>query len=353
MEENLVGYLLNALDDPTHQQVEAYLRSHPAAQQRLESLRKALGPLTADKDEIAPPAGLAFRTLAKVAEYRCRAVPEPPAAPPTGFGASSERRWWGRIDMLVAACILLVLGGLTWQSTAVLRATSARLGCADNLRLFHQALMSYSDVRGGELPGVPLQRHPLDPVQIIPQPGEMPAVQPQPLPSRNNVAGIFVVQLRESGCLAPLTPGVTIRCPGNGDRVLPTISFQDLDSAMTTEEFDQLAKRLAGCYAYSLGYRDPSDNHCGLRRDLDQPDLYLPRVPIMADRPAILPGGGRGNTPNHKGGQNVLFLAGNVRFCSTPDVGIEGDNIYLNKEGKVGAGINRWDTVLGCSADKP
>ena len=41
MDENLVGYLLNALDDTAHGEVEAYLLSHPEARERLATLKRA------------------------------------------------------------------------------------------------------------------------------------------------------------------------------------------------------------------------------------------------------------------------------------------------------------------------
>src|SRR5262249_54518025 len=162
-------------------------------------------------------------------------------------------------------------------------------------------------------------------------------------------AGVFVLQLRDSGCLGS---NITVRCPANGEKLFPTTSLEDLD-AMPPDKFEQAVARLASCYAYSIGYRGPAGEHCGLGREPDELDLNIDLLPIMADRPSILPGGVRAGTSNHKGGQNVLFIGGNVRFCSSPNAGIDGDNIYTNKEGKVAPGINRWDTVLGVSPDRP
>jgi len=349
MDENLVGYLLNALDDDTHQQVEAYLRQTPAAQRRLEALRQVLEPLAADREEIEPPAGLAFRALTRVAEYRCRPVPEPPVeAPATVPGNEGTRRSWRRPDAIVAAGIVLVAGALVFQGVGSVRATSARLACAENLSNFHEALTTYSVANNGHFPGVPVYQdgalHGMAPVEN-PEIPVQPAIQP-----RRDFAGVFVIQLRDGGYMGAKGANLTVRCPANGEKRFPRESLDELD-AMSPDDFDKTVARLASCYAYSLGYRDPAGEHCGLCRDPDDLNLNIDLLPIMADRPSVLPGGGRGNTPNHKGGQNVLYVGGNVRFCSTPNAGIDGGDIYTNKEGKVAPGVNRLDTVLGLSGD--
>src|SRR5262245_11531356 len=77
MDDNLVGYLLGALDGNTHRTVDDYLHADPDALRKLDRLRRALEPLEADRDEIEPPPGLALRTLARVAE-----LPLPPGPAP-------------------------------------------------------------------------------------------------------------------------------------------------------------------------------------------------------------------------------------------------------------------------------
>jgi len=99
-------------------------------------------------------------------------------------------------------------------------------------------------------------------------------------------------------------------------------------------------------YAYSLGYRE-GDKLLGLRRDDDDPhNAYMA---ILADRPPDRDGPG----PAHRGGQNVLFVGGNVRFTTTSRVGVNGDEIYRNEFGRVAAGSHRYDTSLGIGPDQP
>src|SRR5262249_50075046 len=105
-------------------------------------------------------------------------------------------------------------------------------------------------------------------------------------------------------------------------------------------------------YAYPLGYRDEEGRLIGLRCNDENRDS----LPILSDRPRVLAGAGpasRGLGPDHRTGQNVLYLTGAVRYVNSPWVGVGGDNIYLNNNGLVSAGVNRTDSVLGVDADHP
>jgi len=49
----------------------------------------------------------------------------------------------------------------------------------------------------------------------------------------------------------------------------------------------------------------------------------------------------------------VLFVGGNVRFCTDYLAGVNRDNIYRNDANRVGAGLHLYDTVLGFGYDQP
>ncbi len=91
-------------------------------------------------------------------------------------------------------------------------------------------------------------------------------------------------------------------------------------------------------YAYSLGYRADGGQLRGLRQS-DQ-DL----LPIMSDRAA--PAG-------HGTGHNVLFVGGNVRYTTTPNAGVNGDNIFYNQASRVAAGLHALDSVLATGDAAP
>src|SRR5262249_20726867 len=123
-------------------------------------------------------------------------------------------------------------------------------------------------------------------------------------------AGIFVPILHDEGLIGP---EVSVACPGkdSGKKWPPGVSVQELEKCRAQPaKFQAMARDLAGCYAYSLGYVEPNpqgdgERLLGLHRDLDD------RMPVMADRP---PASIVGNSPNHGGsGQNVLYLDGSVK----------------------------------------
>src|SRR5262249_5725585 len=132
MDDQLVGYLLKALDADEQRSVEARLRQSPEEGRRLELLRRRLDLLASDAVDADPPDGLWVSTLAAVAEYKCRTLPAAPA--PAAERVVAGRTWWRRVDVLVAAALLLVVGGVasTWLVAA--RDRQALEACKDNLR---------------------------------------------------------------------------------------------------------------------------------------------------------------------------------------------------------------------------
>jgi prepilin-type processing-associated H-X9-DG protein len=325
MDENLVGYLLDALEPEERRAVEEHLRADPEARVRLQRLRSLMQPLGCDVGPVEVPAELWVRTLGRVAEYSCRSLPAVPAAP-TARPTVPIRSWWRRADVLVAACLLVCATLLIPPGLVYLRYQHNKLACQENLRELYTALDGYSRDHSGYMPNVAT------------------AVSPP-----RNVAGLYVVMLRENGLL----PGEAhVHCPPQDSAPLPPASRAEVEN-MAQTEFERCISQMAEeCYAYSLGYRDTWGAH-SLRRD----PLFAdnPYLAILADRPpkdvAI---GGKGNSPNHGGrGQNVLFLDGHCRFCTTRTVGVENDDIYVNYDGKVSAGKCRDDSVLGAGDARP
>ena len=323
MDENLIGYLLDALDEPTRQQVETYLQQHPEARDRLVLLKQALAPLAADQEAPAPMPQLAERTLAKIAEHICSA-PETtaklPKAPAVSSGTlAGGRIWWRRADVLVAACLLLMIGGIGLTVLGRLRGPNSAalmIECKNNLRQFYLALQEYRD-KNGSFPDIN---------------SEAP----------RNVAGIVVPILIDKGMLSATA---SIRCPGNGPPMSCQLTMTAL-RALSDDEFAQRSPCLSMCYAYSLGWRDDEG---GLHAPAAGPDIALSQTPIMADRPP--PEGIISNSLNHgREGQNVLFSDGHVHFMRERTFGK--DDIFLNGNREVAAGINASDIVLGYSAAK-
>jgi prepilin-type processing-associated H-X9-DG protein len=117
---------------------------------------------------------------------------------------------------------------------------------------------------------------------------------------------------------------------------------------MSEADFDRCAPVLALCYAYSLGYRGPDGT---LHGPGDHAQASFSQTPIMADSPPAE--GVLSNSINHGGsGQNVLFADGHVTFLPKRTLGA-GDDIFVNRDGQVAAGVDASDIVLGHSGARP
>jgi prepilin-type processing-associated H-X9-DG protein len=327
MEELFVGYLLDALDEPTRREVEAHLNDCPEARVKLALFKQALEPLEADLAAAVPPPLLVERTLARVAETICAPIapltdlPQAPPVSPASVG-SGRSLWWQRADMLVAVSIIVTIVGVGLTILAKMRAPSSAamiVECRNNLRHFFAALHEYRDLQG-----------------------KFPDITKEDESRR--VAGMVVPILMDAGVLSS---EASIRCPGLGDPLAPQFTLSEL-RAMSADEFQKRSPSLSMCYAYSLGYRDRAG---GLHIAGDAPADSFSQLPIMADRPPTE--GIVQNSLNHGvSGQNVLFADGHVRFLPQRTLGLA-DDIFLNRDNKVAAGLDLSDVVLGYSSARP
>lgn len=280
MDENLIGYALNALEADDHRRTEEYLRDHPEAKRKLELVRAALKPLEADRETINPPTGLVDRTMAKVSEVFVRRQRIGVASRDSAFFAPNR---WRRMDVLVACSILILVGGLGASGLVRFKQNESRVNCQNTLRVVDGACSSYASTHQGQLP----------------------TISDQPPYNR---AGAYRNILVESGQLAP---DVRTDCPAG-----------PADAVNTT-------------YAYHLPYRNPESKLSGLYRGPGRSDPGT--LPIMADVPQIR---------THGQGFNVLYNGGHVSYVTTPNVGIGGDDIFLNELKKVAPGLRLTDSVL-------
>src|SRR5438045_1802217 len=131
MNEELIGYLLNALEPDATQAVERHLESSPEARRQLLALRRALHALEADREDGYPPANLVVETLQRIAQYHCRPVEV--LKFPALSSEPAIRNRWRRADVLVAASIAFITLMLIPPGMLKLQHNQRVVACAENL----------------------------------------------------------------------------------------------------------------------------------------------------------------------------------------------------------------------------
>ena len=327
MREDLLGYLLGALEPTEHELVEARLSEDPALQEDLQRLRQRVAPLAADRTEFEPPEGLAARTCTFVA---ARATVASRSATPVGAGSSAAGSsaaggsWlapggaWRLQDLLVAGGICIAACFLVFPAISHSQFNARLRACQNNLREIGTALGHYSQVHDGYFP-------------LVPQQGRLA------------VAGIYAPMLRE----AELLPrNSQLICPASSLAQEPDFTLPTLDEVRAASEalLPQLYRRMGGSYGYSLGYVADGVYH-GHRNQ------GRSRFALMADAPDDETAG---RSANHgASGQNVLFEDMHVDFLKSCRLVDCDDHIYMNDQGLVGAGIGPDDAVIGRSPSRP
>lgn len=317
--EQLLGYLLDALDDTESQEVERCLAGSPQLQHELESLRASLRPLAALNEEFQPPDGLAGRTCEMVAEHGgfCRPVP---AAPLPGVAPPSAS--WSLADLVVVAGVCAIAAMLFFPALANSRYVAQITRCQNNLRIIGLGLVDYSDkVGGGHFPQVPCR-------------------------GNRAFAGVYAPILREYGYL---TDPRVLLCPSSPHsdqlRVFRVPTLAEIDAA-NERCIASLRETAGGSYAYNLGVVVGGEHQAPRNQGRWA-------FAIMADTPPArfdaVP-----NVAIHAGrGYNVLYEDGHV--CLEPLRGDRPtfDDPFRNRRGVVEAGVDENDAVVGRSEFPP
>lgn len=303
-DDQLIGYAVGNLTAVERAEAEGLLRCDANARVRLNRLRQLLAPLAADRDTFAPPPGLATRTVGRVAEVlvaegrfdgRSGEFRDPPVIVPSTkvtrpSADSPVYGGWPRADVFVAAGVLLLLFLLGVPMIQKLRARADAVACREHLRQLHSALKGYADSHDGRLPMVGSANVP--------------------------TAGGFVSELVREGHAMPGGPAGCGKLEGDPDPG----------------------------YAYTLGHVGMGGQVTGVRLT-DAADA----TPIAADLPRY----GDDRVSGRHGGWNVLTASGSVRFTTSVNVGLAGDDIFRNDAGYHRAGLHAADTSLGRPFDRP
>ncbi len=340
----LLGYLLEALDDSEREAIWKKLQDDPCLQTELDRLRLALAPLEVARRLAEPPPRLAERTCRMVFEHT-----ESPAAvagseaaqrrpSPTrrlramraesqlGAGRGRRASW---LDMAVAGAMIGAAFLLVFPAIQATRENARRNACGENLSRIGQSLAQYSETFSGYFPYIPVAGRLAVAGAYAPM---LKSAQLLPDPSRLICPVRGVCPVRGATCGATQTP-----------IEVPTVA--QLVEMPEGPELEQVRQGMGGSYGFSFGYVE-GGRYRGLR------NLGRSSFALMSDAPdPRLPGC---HSLNHgDGGQNVLFEAGNLRYVVTPTLAGGRDNFFLNDVGLVGAGMHRNDSVIGSSGAVP
>lgn len=330
--EDLLGYLLGALDEEQHAEIERLLAEDPGARRRLASLRRALQPLDDARCEYEPPQGLAERTCRFVlgqpgmtsSRYQAKAAAltgtarrtAPTPIKPIDLSRSAESPFHWQ-DLVMAAGVIVAMSLLLFPAIHGSRVQARLLACQDNLRELGTAFTNYSEFHDGYFPQVPVQ-------------------------GRLAAASVYAPILAANQLLPE---DRLVVCPGspvaeNESFRIPTL--EEIEAADSPEALAALQATMGGSYGYTLGYQDDGEYH-------PTRNLHRANFAIASDAPSdVLPAH---LSENHgRLGQNVLFEDGHVRFTVSPQ---PGDDFFLNDAGFVAAGLHVDDAVIGAGATPP
>lgn len=324
MREDLLGYLLNAVDETERQRVFEALQKDPQLRQELEDLRRELRPLDATNCDYDPPAGLADLTCDLVEGY----AEQHTVGVPAGAERRRSRGLPGRFatrdslvpangssvaDTIVVAGILLAVSLIFFPAMARSRYLAQVTHCQENLRQLGIALARYSEQHDGFFPVIPVS-------------------------GKRAVAGIYAPILFDA---LYLEDSRTVLCPGsefatqNAGFQIPTLSELDQADGIQLRKLQRIA---GGSYGYTLG-------NINGRGYMTPRNRLRQHFALLADSPSLhLVGRQSGN---HLGrGQNVLFEDQHVEFLLSPRNDALGDDLFRNRYGYVEAGLDEGDSVV-------
>ena len=315
MREELIGYLLGALDAGEQAKVEQALQSSEQLRQELEQLAECLEPFEAETEGYDPPAGLAARTC----QFLDSQVKPVPAR--SGVDRPVATGGWSLLDMTVAAGVCAAAVLLFLPAIAQSRHQASLVHCQNNLTSLSTAFSSYSNLNGGFLPAIPAE-------------GKFAA------------AGIYAPTLLEQGYVENCDNFFCTNQAKQNESATPAplIPTRAQLAAAEGRLLAELLKRMGGDYAYTLGYVSNGQ----LRPVRNE---HRANFAILADSPNL--NGASRTSLNHGGcGQNVLFEDGHIQYVVGCQLGC-GDNLFLNDAGFAEAGNHADDSVLGHSSMPP
>lgn len=296
--EELLGYSLGLCDAEERQRVEAQAPDPAQRQQIAARIQQTLNPLSADRLP-PPPADLSTRILNRVlTANRTLQLPRLQAVAASETGGTRPNGTYMAMREIVglAASILLFVGILVPGINSA-RMASQRTACMNNLHQIENGYVIYRDDNSGAWP------------YAGPMPEGASWLAQTEAGHFNSKSAYLLIQGRYVQPRSFVDPGRSNDIP--------------LDPAFIKDYTDFPDRRNLG-YATNFVQR-PWHN---ITMNADQP-LVADMNPLVDDphaRTGATPRGSRSHAPAI--GQNVLRHDGSVIWSRTPNVGMDGDDIY-------------------------
>lgn len=317
--EQLLGYLLGALEPEERAEVERTLETNSRLREELAEIRASLQKLGLDDppEPIEPPAGLVERTC----EFVASAADQPNVALPPERAPGPASRSYTLADALVAVSVVLVLGALVFPSLARSRFLARLTTCQNNLRHVGFALWHDSELR----PTRTYTRLPWE--------------------DERTVAGMMASTLLERQLVEG--PDVFI-CPASDQAELlpgfPMPTNRQMREAVGAD-LARLQHLIGGSFAYPVGFT--SDGEVVPPRN-----TYRENYCLVGEAPVCEVG--KPYRASHEGiGGNFFFEDGHIRWIEDTDYWRIVDDPYRNRNWETAPGIDRDDSVLGGGSMRP
>ena len=323
MRDDLVGFLVGALDASEHDELAKKLDEDQQLRQELKLVERGLEPLRWDSAQVEPPRGLASRTCEMIDQHTVTQPIDRTSGMSSASGreSSGRRRRWTVADFVVAAGVCVAAACLFFPAIINSRYHHQLNVCQMKMRDIGLALTDYSmNDRRGMFPAVPAK-------------GNLA------------VAGMYAPTLLENGFVKD--PNV-FYCPAKSNTIVLKIPSVDVIRSLSAEapELEVVQGDMGGDYAYTLGFFENGK----LRGVRNQGREFYP---VLADEPrehlsdSVV--------TSHGVGQNLFFEDGRVAFRTTrlrPNS--DKDDLFKNdNDAWYGAGVHADDAVLAPSAIKP
>jgi hypothetical protein len=337
MREDLLGYLLSALEPHEMRRVEQELRSQPALREELEYLQRTLEPLDRAMGElpvIETPPDLVSRTMAMLPEMQFgQPATVSVAMAPVVEERRSNRNTWS--DLLVATLASVALLGLLFPSIARGRYQARKTACQDHLRQLGTAITQFV-----------LQDH----HESLPQIAES---------GSEAFAGMYAVRLAEHDLLqeaelkwCPEMAMPSTDVPIAADHL---VKLEDLRKTVKRGDVNKLRwlqQTAGGHYAYTLGVVD-GDRYRAPHYEGRSTFAILGDSPISGTEIAEGVDAQKLRWGHGDSGANLLFEDGSVRFLDMARSMDFPDHPFFNQRGAFEAGVNIDDASLAPSWRAP